>query len=426
MRLQLTPTLSNLNRRLQPGCTQNPQTMNEPKKSPALLALTATALGLPGISGTAHGAEARDPTRPSVDWQTTYYQESSIDGEVGLGSRDRYKIIANEFQLLFPLDEQARLGVSLLHEKMSGASPWYLEPPADLDGDGIRDGDPVQIMSGATISDTRLDVGLNLELVRDRSVISLSTGLSDEDDYRAFNGGFELEAELKDRLTTISGGAGFSFDQVEPTDGGTPAFASRIERDDKRSLTFFAGVSRVLTGDSVIQTSLSVQQSNGFLSDPYKQVRVVDTGLLADSRPDSRTQYAWSTRYRRYITKRKAALHLDYRYFQDTNGIASHTLESAWHQNLKNNWRVAPSARYYTQSAADFYAPFFETAREDGNYTSDFRQSEYSAVALRVDFTRPIKKWDFSFGLQHYLSFSGDNPGLVDFTMVNLNFGRNF
>ena len=51
---------------------------------------------------------------------------------------------------------------------------------------------------------------------------------------------------------------------------------------------------------------------------------------------------------------------------------------------LWSSFRLIPSLRYYTQSQADFYAPYYISERSDGYYSSDYRLSPYGALAWRV------------------------------------------
>ena len=107
---------------------------------------------------------------------------------------------------------------------------------------------------------------------------------------------------------------------------------------------------------------MTYQNGSGFLSDPYKLVSIAGSNF-ADRRPDSRNQIALMGRYRRHFSGVGGSLHLDYGFYVDDWGIDAHTLELAWYQSLFGDvLTIVPSVRYYTQSQADFYAPFFATA----------------------------------------------------------------
>ena len=234
------------------------------------------------------------------------------------------------------------------------------------DADGTT---PLQVMTGATIEETRTDALLGGSYYFDNGKASLTGGISNEKDYFAWNGGLSAERHFNEKNTTVSAGGGFSIDTLEPTDAAGDPF--RPNEANKESYSLFAGVSQVLGRGATIQSTLSYQHATGYLSDPYKRV-LVEGNPIGDSRPSARNQFAWLTRYRQHVEFLNGSFHADYRFFIDDWEITSHTIDVAWYQNLFGFLRVVPGLRYYTQSAAGFYAPWFVTAPGDGFASSDF------------------------------------------------------
>jgi hypothetical protein len=389
--------------------------------SPALRALTSAALALPGM---AQRAQADAPIdRASADYRFSFYEEDAIpSGRLAGGSQgERYEIEVHQLETEMPVGDRAELRLDLSWEKMSGATPWFVVP-----GD---DDEPLQVMSGATIEDQRTDILAEGRYHFDASRASLNGGVSFEDDYLSFNVGLGGERDLFDKHTTLSGGLGVSYDQIDPVSvQGQPARAS----DDKLSASLFTGVSQVVNRNAQIQATVTYKYSDGFLSDPYKLASVAGVNV-ADSRPDSRHQVAILARFRQHVPVLDASLHLDYRYYIDSWDIQSHTLELAWYQTLFRRIRVIPSARYYSQSQADFYAPFYTTARSDGFASSDYRLSPYGALSwgirAELEFSSWFQwDWLLSAGYERYAS-GGDlalgdvkveNPGLVDYQLFSV------
>ncbi|MEQ1768075.1 MAG: DUF3570 domain-containing protein, partial [Methylotenera sp.] len=138
---------------------------------------------------------------------------------------------------------------------------------------------------------------------------------------------------------------------------------------------------QVLNKNAQIETSIGYTRSTGYLSNPYKVVEVafidpdqqflptdapigsvqVQVNSLLENRPEERNQGTLDVRYVQHIETTDAALHLNYRYYQDDWNIKAHTLEADWAQPLGNGWTVTPRIRYYSQEAADFYTPFIVT-----------------------------------------------------------------
>lgn len=390
------------------------------KKKRALSALTSAALAIPGLSSSVQAASVL--TETVVQYKASAYREADIDrSKLGGGSAERYQIDSQQVRAQMPLGESTDASIEFMYETMSGASPWFVLPGQD---------GPVQVMSGATIHEERKDVQAKVNhLFNDRTVISVLGGVSDEKDYFAMNAGVEALYEIPDTQLTVSGGVGFSDDELEPTDGSI--MPDRIISATRDSTTAFVGVSQIFSKTTVAQLSLSYSMHKGFLSDPYKKVWIDDqANTINDSRPNERQQFVAQARLRHFLPELKAALHLDYRYFEDNWEVASNTLELAWYQNLPGAWVFTPSLRYYSQTQAYFYAPYFFSARGDGFASSDYRLSPYGAVSLKLRLEKRWQGFDLHAEWESYeasADYSLDsvtvaNPALVEFDILSLGF----
>ncbi|WP_165831329.1 DUF3570 domain-containing protein [Abyssibacter profundi] len=391
--------------------------MTDQKKRPgsaALQALTAAAMTLPAYQA---AAATRDETT-RVSLRTALYDEAELDpAQVSSDTTERYDIEVGQFRASAPLGEHFAVALDVAYETMSGASPWFVQPDAD--------GRPVQVMSGATIDDARTDILLSLSRYNEAGRrVSLSLGQSTENDYESHNLGLEVEWEDADKMTAYTLGGGVSSDRITPTDAQT-RFPSRPDDEDKQSMTVLGGISQILGPKTVIQTALSVSYLDGYLSDPYKLVSVEDD-LRQDARPDGRWTAAWTTRLRRRYAGVGATAHLDYRLYGDDWNVVSHTLSLAWYQGVGERLTLTPSLRYYSQSQAFFYQPFFRARRDDNLYSSDYRLSPYGAVTLglsgeyrweQLSLTASFERYDSS-GDYAVGSVVTENPGLVDFTVL--------
>jgi hypothetical protein len=402
--------------------------MNAPKKSnAALLALTATALALPGYSGK---AEAWADPDALASYRFSAYRESALPADKVSGTDgSRYSVNSHQFQLLMPYSEQLDYGVDAIVETMSGASPWFVLPDAN--------GKPVQVMSGATIEDTRADVQLHARQYQQDARQTASIGVNKERDYLSGNLGLEGEWDFNQQRTTLSSGLGYSHDQLKPTDGESTRFPNRIGKASKDVVTAYGGFSQVLGKLTVVQLGLNYTFSKGYLSDPYKLAYVVSlANTVPDSRPDRRNEFAVTARLRQYLPVLNAAVHLDYRYFKDDWGISSDTLELSWYQNLPGQWKLVPALRYYEQGYADFYRPYYATENGQGLYSSDYRLSAYGALSYRLELSKEWRKLSVSLSGERYQSRPGyaihkvdpatANPGLVDFSVLSLSLGYRF
>ena len=397
------------------------------RKHSALAALTSGALALPGLAGSAAAEGMGD--RFSSEYNYSRYSEGSIPAsKVAPGSeRGRYDIDMHQLHFAAPLGDRIGLGLDVVHESMSGATPWYVIP-----GD---DGKPVQVMTGATVEDKRTDLLLEGKYYMDRSLASLSGGVSFEKDYFAINGGLGGQLDFNEKNTTLSSGLGVSIDSINPTDSAE--FPLRPNHEKKQSYSAYAGISQVLRRNIAVQSTLTYALGHGFLSDPYKQALVVGEPV-ADSRPDLRHQIAWLSRYRQHFSWLNGTFHANYQFYWDDWNITAHTLEVAWYQSLFETIQLIPSFRYYTQGQADFYANYYPQLRSDGLYSSDYRLSPYGAISWRLRTETRFRTWQLewvgSFSWERYLSsgsyalqkVSAPNPGLVSFDLFSVGLTTRF
>jgi hypothetical protein len=374
-------------------------------KSRTLLALTASALALPGLSGITR-ADA-PPTQSTASLRISNYEEDDLDLAAKLtGSEERYDIDIQQLRLQMPVGENYALTLSSSHESMSGASPWYT----------LRlSGNTRVVMSGATIVEERRDYNANLRRYLENGAVGVTVGGSNENDYESLSASVDAERHFNDNLTTVSAGLGYSSDNLEPTQ---KVGYIRILSADKTSKSAFVSVSQVLNRDNLVQTGLSVSRLSGYLSDPYK---------LNDTRPDTRTQVAWTSAWRRFFAPVNAALQADYRFYHDNFGVNSHTLDLAWYQNIGDKWQVVPGVRYYSQSAADFFGYGLVFQNPLPLQSTDYRLSSYGAWSGSLKVQWEIEDFTVSASYEQYFAdadygtYDGlESPALVDFTRMSI------
>jgi len=421
--------------------------MNNKKitKSSALAALSAAAAALPGIATAAIPAE-----HTSFSFHASNYKEGEVSGSK-LASNDtsdgeRYDIDVQQFAFEMPIASKFQLNIDAAVESMSGASQRHIRP---------EDGQLKLVMSGATIDEERTDVAVAVRSFIDNYTVGASIGNSSENDYDSDSYGLNASLETNEKLTTYSVAILRSSDTIEPNDAigqtaipsatpGDSFFRGRVKEEDKTTTSFYAGVLQVIDKTSTVETGINLLRHSGYLSDPYKEAYIVDLynsetntvgdQVVADRRPDSKKAWSWSTRYRKYLAVPNAALHLDYRFYHDDWEIDSHTLSFDWYQNLPNGWQVVPGVRWYSQSEAGFYAPYYVNGRADYLASSDFRLSGYGALTAQMMVKKTIGDVEL-FGLvQSYESGDSygldssdeENPALVDFMLLTVGFDYKF
>ena len=378
-------------------------------KHPTLLALTSSALLLPAYQQA--NADA-PPDFTEVGLRYSKYKEDDTQAGKSFGnSSERYDIDVAQFHLLAPVADNWSVALDVQWEDMSGASPWFVGENAN--------GDANVIMSGASIEDTRTDVSVTTRYYFDRGNAGFNYTRSDEDDYESNAIGLDMAWNSPDGMTTYSAAVSASDDDIEPTQGAVP---TNTLEDNKDMRSAWIGVSRIVSKRAIVRFGLSYTYKDGFLTDPYK---------LNDSRPDERKEWAFSSGYRHYFPSPDAALHVDYRYFDDDWGVASHTVDLAWHQSIGRNTQVTTYVRYYSQDEADFFSNRVDFSER--YYADDYRLSTFGAITTGLRVKHDIGNWSLVLSGERYttsedwaLSSGDESPALVKYWRYTLGFDYRF
>jgi len=378
-------------------------------RNTTLLALTSSALLLPAYQGALADAQ---PEFTEVGMRYSKYNEDDITAKKAFGGdSERYDIDVAQFHLLAPVADDWSFALDVAWEDMSGASPWYV---------GQVGNDPAKvIMSGASIEDTRTEVSGTTRYYFDRGNVGLNYTHSDEDDYESNAGGVDGAFNSADGLTTYSGALSLSNDDIDPTQGTYP---TNTLHDSKDVTSAWVGVSRIISKRALVRFGLSYTYRDGFLTDPYK---------YRDRRPDEREEWTLSAGYRHFFEEQNAALHVDYRYFDDDWDVASHTIDVAWQQNLAHDFRLTPFMRYYSQHEAEFFNNIANTG--DRYFADDYRLSAFGAFSYGLRVQRDFGNWSVNADAERYKTdeswgvYSGDeSPGLVDFWRYGIGLNYKF
>jgi hypothetical protein len=305
---------------------------------------------------------------------------------------------------------------------------------SDILNNQVPTGTPTKQVFQIQPQETRSMPQVNVKYYLDATTLAISGGLSDEPDFLSNFGSTTISHEFNDKLTTVSAGYGMTSNTISRNGSGhsshhatDPAhFPTSYEALNEASTfnSFNTSITQVLSKNTLFQSTASYTNQNGYLSNPYKYVyvrgeitpaeyynlwnptdagvdwnavtnlEVVGLELFRENRPRQRNIGSLSNRINHYMPALDASAHFDYRFYTDDWGINSHTFEAKWFQTLPGGFTVTPSIRYYSQSQADFFAPYFLAPRADGNYSSDFRLSAFGDLSggatIKKQFARGV------------------------------------
>ena len=226
-------------------------------------------------------------------------------------------------------------------------------------------GASIDVLSQASvIKDERKQKSLSLDYIHDKTQYNLSYTDSAERDYTSNTLHFSLSQDMFGDLTTITLGFSDSRDKVGENDGS--AFVPRVVwLGHAESRTYQAGLSQIITKSLIAGVSLDVITDEGYLANPYRSIRYLDsqTGLGYDLAsqvyPNTHTSTAAQWRAK-YFLPYRAAASVSYRYYSDTWGIHGNTIELGYTQPLSNLWILEGRVRHYSQNHATFYSDLFQ------------------------------------------------------------------
>ena len=383
-----------------------------------LAAATCALLG----QGLSNEVKAQELTPWDIDASVLLYSEA--DGRVqdfSVNGRARKELREDSFlSLTFAVD--ALTGASPNGAVASNVVQTFTRPSGNasfVTGVGEQPLDD-------TFQDTRTAISADWEWPVTRlSLLSVGASLSDEYDYTHFGINAKIARDFNNRNTTLSFGTALANDSIDPV-GGAPVplapmlgagnQANKRADESKDVVDFLLGVTQVLNRHTIVQFNYSLSQSDGYLTDPYKVLSVVDpvtgdlvagpvgSGLyryLYESRPETRDKQSAFALIKRDFGGN--VLEASYRYMTDDWGVDSHTFDLRYRWSFGEGRYLQPHVRLYTQTAADFYHTLlFDGAPLPTFATADYRLGEFDGLTVGAKYGRPTKGGEWSARLEWY------------------------
>ena len=284
-------------------------------------------------------------------------------------------------------------------------------------------GASIDVLSQASqIRDERIQKSGTVEYVHDKTTYTASYVSSVERDYRAETASFALKQDMFGDLTTLSLAFSNTNDKVGENDGS--AFVPKITwLGHAQSQSYDIDLSQILTKNLIAGVNFNVITDHGYLANPYRSVRFVDTqnpaigySLGSQVYPDTRTSTAVQLEAK-YFLPYRAAVTGSWRYFRDTWDIVGNTFELDYTHPISNIWILEGRFRYYRQNHANFYSDLFQYAdqyRFEGRDQDLAAQDNYTIGAKATYaflpngwkmFKRATVTFDVSRITFHYLDF---------------------
>ena len=369
-------------------------------------ALIAAGMALP-LSNSAFAEAA--PEKGIVAFKYLNYEDRD-------SKPDRERIGVNAFSIMgmVPIAGKWSITTTYTNDSVSGASP------------SEHTNYSTNFISGASrIKELRQAVDLGITRYFQRGTVTLGSSYSKEHDYISRSYSAEGTLSTEDKNTTFALGGSYTTDTINPT--------RQTDVYDKRSVAAFGGITKVLTTRDIVQLNLGYSRGKGDFTDHYKGW---------DIRPDKRQSETVMTRWNHHFDGTDGTSRLSYRYYTDTFGIHAHTFGLEYVQPVASDWTITPSARFSSQTAADFYFPLDPTSFDGMSQaaidqynaslpsSADQRLSSFGALTLGIKIEKRLAKdWLIDAKYENYKQRAawsmtgGGDKGLAPFSATFIQFG---
>lgn len=320
------------------------------------------------------GYKSRKLKLDEVNLVSSYYSQDGNNAAVtgGIGSQ-KLSDIANIFDI--------RLTKYDLKERKH---TFGLDVGIDHYSSASSDKIDLQANSSASHADTRVYPSLSWSVENEKKGTTLALGLSSstEYDYQSFGGNIAFSTKTKDRNGEFTAKFQTYLDQVKlilpielRSSGGEHETGGTAARN-----TFAGSLSYAQVINQRFQLMLlaDVVQQTGYLSLPFHRVYFKDGSVHQEKLPNNRFKIPLGLRAS-YFLGDNVVIRTYYRFYTDNWGINAHTAEMELPVKINAFFSISPFYRYYTQTAAKYFAPYQSHTIADQYYNSNYDLSKFNS-----------------------------------------------
>jgi hypothetical protein len=310
-----------------------------------------------------------------IDFVSGYYHQNGNNSAVtgGIGT-EKLTDVANTIELKFSkYDRQLRknnLSFELGIDHYSSASSDKIDPTT---------------ISSASSADTRFYPSLSWTRQNEekRTTIGLSTSFSGEYDYTSLGFGASFVKASKDNNREFSAKVQAYLDKwkviypIELSDNG----GIGIEPDrhpPRNSFSTSLSLAQVINRNMQVSVIVEPTYQTGMLATKYQRVYFSEGKMGAETLPDNRLKIPIGLRAN-YFAGDRFIVRSFYRFYVDDWGVKAHTIDLEAPIKISPFFSVSPFYRFYTQTAADYFAPFGQHSIAENYFTSDYDLSKFNS-----------------------------------------------
>lgn len=340
------------------------------------------------------GFQSRKLKLEEINLVSSYYTQDGNNAAVtgGIGSQ-KLTDIANIFDVKLTK-----------YDLKSRKHTFGLEVGIDHYTSASSDKIDLQANSSASHADTRIYPSLSWSMENETKGSTFSLGLSSssEFDYQSFSGNISFSQKTPNKSGEFTAKFQTYLDQVSLI---LPAeLRVNIQRGDNYETSArntFAGsisYSQIINERLQIMFLADAVQQKGYLSLPFHRVYFKDGSVHQENLPNSRFKIPLGFRANYFIGD-QFIVKTYYRYYTDNWGLKSHSADLEVPIKINAFFSLSPFYRYYTQTAAKYFAPFQTHTIANQYYNSNYDLSKFSSnfYGAGIRFAPPKG----IFGFQH-------------------------
>jgi hypothetical protein len=251
----------------------------------------------------------------------------------------------------------------------------------------------IRTSASKVVTEQRDELDVSLQHAFPDLTVGGSYRYSKELDYESHGGALGGTYDFADKNASLGLTARAYFDQVGRA--GDPGFARAAS-----TLSARVSFTQVIDPKTFGQVVYEATRQQGYLSSPYRFVRIaMDAGqvpstcvypvkmCVLENNPGSRLRHAFALSARRALSA-PLSLGASYRFYLDDWAVLSHTasIDAAWVPG--EGWLLSLGYRFYHQSAASHYQPFYLPMPMPTHYTSDKELTSLSSHRIELEAAR--------------------------------------
>jgi hypothetical protein len=266
-------------------------------------------------------------------------------------------------------------------------------------------------ISSASMSDTRFYPSASYSIQNEQrgTIVGANASFSKEFDYTSYGIGLNFTKSSKDNNREFSAKVQGFFDTwkvIYPFELKPSGYGSGAEHDDRNMQysprnSFNASLNylQVVNKNMQIMLLFDPTYQTGLLATKYQRVYFTNGAAQPENLPDNRFKIPLGIRAN-YFLSDNVIVRSFYRYYQDDWGVKAHTIDIETPVKITPFFSVSPFYRFYSQTAANYFAPYGAHNPAETYYTSDYDLSKFTSNFYGVGFrTAPpkgvlgVQKW---------------------------------